>query len=76
MPVARGGPEGQPGLWYKTIGVCQWNALCPFCQRQGKQLLLGTKNLFHKFLRRAGLTTRSLSVVKLEPISECVLPET
>lgn len=29
-------------------------AMCPFCQGEGKQALWGTENSFYKFLRNAG----------------------
>lgn len=41
---------GWHGLWYATMGGCQWKVICPFCQRQGKLFFWADRNSFHKFL--------------------------
>lgn len=38
----------QHALWYATTGLCHWRAICPFCQRKGKWLLLADGNQFYK----------------------------
>ena len=51
-----------------TKHSCQWRAICPFFQRQGKSVLFADRNLIHKFLRNSDfyLSARNPSIAQFE----------
>jgi hypothetical protein len=51
-----------------ATGMHQGSFIHPFCQRQGKGLLLQTENLFYKILKNAGfyLTDRNSSLLQFQ----------